>query len=144
VGDGALTADKILIATGGRTAVPAVPGIENVDWIDHISALELEQVPESLLVVGGGPVGLEFAQIFARFGSRVTIVNHGPQIAGRSDADAAAELQAALEDDGIEIIGDAGLDAVQRNGDGLEATVGSRTVEVSHLLLASGRPPNVE
>ena len=68
-----------------------------------MSALELEQIPESLLVVGAGPVGLEFAQIFARFGSRVTIVNHGPQIAARADAEAAAELQAALEDEGIEV-----------------------------------------
>ena len=59
-----LSADRILIATGGRTAVPAVPGIEQVDWLDHISALELERVPESLLVIGAGPVGLEFAQIF--------------------------------------------------------------------------------
>src|SRR2546421_6230694 len=82
-----LTAGKILIATGGRTAVPPIPGLEDVDWIDHISALELEHVPESLLVVGGGPVGLEFAQIFARFESRVTIVNHGPRIAARADAD---------------------------------------------------------
>src|SRR5438067_6117303 len=79
VGDRELTADRILIATGSRTAVPRVPGIDDVDWLDHVSALELEQIPESLLVVGAGPVGLEFAQIFSRFGSRVTIVNHGPQ-----------------------------------------------------------------
>ena len=103
VGERELTAERILIAAGSRTAVPRVPGIEDVDWIDHISALELEQIPESLLVVGAGPVGLEFAQIFARFGSRVTIVNHGPQIAARSDAEAADELQAALEDEGIEV-----------------------------------------
>ena len=69
--------------------MPNVPGIEDVPWLDHVSALELEQIPESLLVVGAGPVGLEFAQIFARFGSRVTIVNHGPQIAARADTEAA-------------------------------------------------------
>src|SRR5205807_7607781 len=114
VGDGALTADKILIATGGRTAVPAVPGIENVDWIDHISARELEGGPESLLVVGGGPVGLEFAQIFARFGSRVTVVNHGPQIAARADADAAGELHMALEEEGIEIVLNTGVQSFSR------------------------------
>ncbi len=78
VGDRELTAERILIASGSRTAVPRVPGIDAIEWIDHISALELEQIPESLLIVGAGPVGLEFAQIFARFGSRVTIVNHGP------------------------------------------------------------------
>jgi pyruvate/2-oxoglutarate dehydrogenase complex dihydrolipoamide dehydrogenase (E3) component len=64
VGDTTLSAENVLIATGGRTAVPPVPGIEDVEWIDHVSALELTDVPESLLVVGGGPVGLEFAQIF--------------------------------------------------------------------------------
>jgi mercuric reductase len=144
VGDRELTGEKILIATGSRTAVPPIPGIEEVDWIDHISALELEKLPESLLVVGGGPVGVEFAQIFARFGSRVTIVNHGPQIAARSDTEAANELQAALEDEGIEIVLNAGVDSFSRNGKSIEATVGSRTITVTDVLLASGRAPNVE
>ena len=144
VGESTLTAEKILIATGGRTAVPPIPGIEDVDWIDHISALELEHVPESLLVVGGGPVGLEFAQIFARFESRVTIVNHGPRIAARADADAAEELRLALEDEGIEIVLDTGVDSFARNGDYVDARVQGRTVTVSHVLLASGRTPNVD
>jgi mercuric reductase len=144
VGDEVLTADKILIATGGRTAVPPIPGIEDVHWIDHITALELEQVPDSLLVVGGGPVGLEFAQIFARFGSRVTVVNHGSQIAARADADAAEQLRLALEDEGIEIVLDTGVDSFSRNGTLVEALVQGRTITVSHVLLASGRTPNVE
>jgi mercuric reductase len=144
VGDRELVGENILIATGSRTAVPPIPGIEEVDWIDHVSALELEEVPASLLVVGGGPVGLEFAQIFARFGSRVTIVNHGPQIAARSDTDAANELQAALEDEGIEIVLNAGVDSFSRNGKSIEATVGGRTITVTDVLLASGRAPNVE
>ena len=140
VGDTTLTAEKVLIATGGRTAVPPIPGIDDVEWIDHISALELTEVPESLLVVGAGPVGLEFAQIFARFGSRVTIVNHGPQIAARADADAANELQAALEDERIEIVLNGGVERVSRG----EAVVAGRTLKVSHVLLCSGRAPNVE
>lgn len=139
-----LDAEKILIATGGRTAVPPIPGIEEIDWIDHVSALELEEVPESLLVVGGGPVGLEFAQIFARFGSRVTIVNHGSQIAARADTEAANELQAALEDEGIEVVLGGGVDSLARNGAAIDATLGGRTIQVSHVLLASGRTPNVE
>src|SRR5438105_7545881 len=143
VGDRTLSAERILIATGGRTAVPPIPGIEDVDWIDHISALELDRVPPSLLVIGAGPVGLEFAQIFARFGSRVTIVNHGSQIAARSDTEAANELQAALEDEGIEVILNAGVDRIAHDGDGIEATQGERTVTVSHVLLASGRVPNL-
>ncbi len=145
VGERTLTAERILVAAGSRTAVPPVPGIEDVDWIDHVSALELEQVPESLLVVGAGPVGLEFAQIFARFGSRVSIVNHGPQIAARADAEAAAELQAALEDEGIEIVLNAGVESLARDGDTTVATLpGGREVRVSHVLLASGRAPNTE
>jgi mercuric reductase len=144
VGDARLTAKRVLIATGGRTAVPDVPGIDAIDWIDHISALELEEVPESLLVVGGGPVGLEFAQIFARFGSRVVLVNHGPQIAARADADAAAALLTALESESIEIVLNSGVQAFARKGDRIEATLHEKTVDVSHVLLASGRTPNVE
>jgi mercuric reductase len=144
VGDRELSGERVLVATGSRTAVPPIPGIEAIDWIDHVTALDLEEVPESLLIVGGGPVGLEFAQIFARFGSRVTIVNHSPQIAGRSDTEAAAELQAALEDEGIEVVLNAGVDSFSRDGARIEAAVGDTTVSVSHVLLASGRKPNVE
>ena len=139
-----LAAERVLIATGSRTAVPSIPGIETIDWIDHVSALELTEVPNSLLVVGAGPVGLEFAQMFARFGSRVMVVNHGPQIAARADADAAAALQGALEDEGIEIVLGAGVDSFARSGEHVDAVVGGRTLTVSHVLLASGRAPNVE
>jgi mercuric reductase len=146
VGARELSADRILIATGSRTAVPSIPGLEDVPWLDHVSALELERVPESLLVLGAGPVGLEFAQIFARFGSRVTIVSHGSQIAARADAEAAAELQAALEDEGIEVIlTDGGVERFRRNGETVEAAITGRgPLEVSDVLLASGRAPNVE
>jgi mercuric reductase len=144
VGERELRADRILVATGSRTAVPRVPGIEDVDWLDHVSALELEQIPESLLVVGAGPVGLEFAQIFARFGSRVTIVNHGPQIAARSDAEAANELQAALEDEGIDVILDVGVESFAREGDITVVTLPDHILGVTHVLLASGRVPNTE
>jgi pyruvate/2-oxoglutarate dehydrogenase complex dihydrolipoamide dehydrogenase (E3) component len=145
VGGRELSADRILIATGSRTAVPHVPGIEQVEWIDHVSALELEQIPESLLIVGAGPVGLEFAQIFGRFGSRVTIVNHDSQIAARADTEAANELQAALEDEGIEVVLDSGVESFARDGDVTLATLlGGREVRVSHVLLASGRVPNTE
>jgi pyruvate/2-oxoglutarate dehydrogenase complex dihydrolipoamide dehydrogenase (E3) component len=144
VGDQQLSGERILVATGSRTAVPSIPGIEEIEWIDHVSALELDEVPESLLVVGAGPVGLEFAQIFARFGSQVTIVNTGPQIAARADAEAAGELQAALEGEGIEVVLNSGVDSFARSRNGIAASVGGRTVDVSHVLLASGRLPNVE
>jgi mercuric reductase len=146
VGQRDLRADRILVATGSRTAVPPIPGIEDVGWLDHVSALELERVPESLLVIGGGPVGLELAQIFARFGSRVTLVSHGTQIAARADTEAANALQAALEGEGLEIVlSGGGVELFTRDGDTIEATItGGRVLKVSDVLLASGRVANLE
>jgi mercuric reductase len=144
VADRTLSSDRVFVATGSRTAVPPIPGLDDVDWIDHVTALELEEVPDALLVVGGGPVGLEFGQVFARFGSRVTIVNTGQQIAARADREAADELQAALEAEGIDIFLNGSIDSFTRNGDMIVAQVGGRSLEVSHVLLASGRKPNVE
>ena len=145
IGGEELRADRILIATGSRTAVPPIEGIDEIDWIDHVSALELTELPESLLVVGGGPVGLEFAQIFARFGSRVTIVQGADRISPRSDEEASTVLHAALEeDDGVEIVLSSTVSSVRPEGDGIVAAVGSREIRVAKLLLASGRAPNVE
>ena len=151
VGDEELAADRVLIATGSRTAVPPIEGIGEIDWIDHVSALELTELPESLLVVGGGPVGLEFAQVFARFGSRVTIVQGADRLSPRSDAEAAAVLQEVLEqEDGIEVVLSSFAKSVRRDGDGILATIiavegeGSRELRVEHVLLASGRVPNIE
>ena len=145
VGDDELSTDRILIATGSRTAVPPIEGIEDIDWIDHVSALELTELPESLLVVGGGPVGLELAQIFARYGSRVTIVQGADRISPRSDEQACAVLHAALEkDDGIEILVSSTVSSVRRDGDDVVAAVGSRELRAAKLLLASGRAPNLE
>ena len=144
VGGEELSSERILIATGSRTAVPPIEGIDDVGWIDHVSALELTELPESMLIVGGGPVGLEFAQIFARFGTRVTIVQGADRISPRSDEDAAALLHAALEDDGIEILVSSKLESVRRDGKEIVASVGSKERRVASLLLASGRAPNVE
>lgn len=141
-----VTAERILVATGGRTAVPPIAGIETVDWIDHVSALEVERVPAKLLVIGGGPVGLEFAQIFARLGSRVVVVSHGTQIAARADAEAARALHEAFEDEGIDIeLTDGGVERFERDGpDVLAYVTGDVLVRVSDVMLASGRVPNIE
>jgi mercuric reductase len=136
-----LEADRILIATGSRTAVPRIPGLDELDWIDHVSALELETLPTSLLVLGGGPVGLEFAQIFARFGSRVALVQSAARISPRSDEDASAELSAALRDDGIELLTGT---TVERFVGGQAMLANGREVEAERVLLASGRVPNVD
>jgi pyruvate/2-oxoglutarate dehydrogenase complex dihydrolipoamide dehydrogenase (E3) component len=144
VGDRRLDAERILVATGSRTAVPPIEGLEDVDWLDHVSALELTELPESLLVVGGGAVGLELAQAFARFGSRVTIVEGVDRIAFRDDEEAAAQLAAALADEGIEVVTGAFVDRVRRDPGALVATVGGREIRVARILLAAGRAPNVE
>src|SRR6266545_976280 len=150
VGDLVLEAERILIATGSRTAVPPVEGIDEVGWIDHISALELTEVPESLLIVGAGAVGLEFGQIFRRFGSRVTIVDALERISPNSDAEASETLTAALEREGIEIVTNVFVKSARRDGEAIIATLAprdgspERELRVAQILLASGRVPNVD
>ena len=104
VGDRLLRGERILVATGSRTALPPVRGLADVPWVDHIGALGLTALPGSLLVLGGGAVGLELGQVFARLGSRVTLVEGSERIAVRSDADTAAEVTSALLDDGIDVV----------------------------------------
>jgi mercuric reductase len=152
VGGDELVAERVLIATGSRTAVPPIEGLDGIDWIDHVSALELTELPESLLILGAGPVGLEFAQIFARFGTQVTVVQGADRICPRSDRQAAEELHGVLEEDGIEILLSSTLKSVHRDGNHIVAIVAPRQGEaedprevlVTHVLLASGRAPNVE
>jgi mercuric reductase len=139
-----LSAERVLVATGSRTAVPPIEGLEETGWIDHVSALELTELPESILVVGGGPVGLEIAQIFSRFGSKITIVQGADRISPRSDEDATEQLTAALEAEGIKIRTGTTVERVRRDGGRIVATVGDDELEVEQILLASGRAPNVE
>ena len=150
VGDRELEAERILVATGSRTAVPPVEGLDEAGWIDHISALELTETPESLLVVGGGPVGLEFGQIFSRLGSKVTIVDAVDRICPASDAEASAVLHAALEDEGIDITTSVFVQSARRDGDAITVRIAPRDgsdpyeLRVERILLASGRVPNLE
>ena len=140
----------MLIASGSRTAVPPIEGIEEAGWIDHISALDLTEVPASLLVVGAGAVGLEFGQIFARFGSKVTIVDALDRIAPIADPEASAMLAASLRGEGLELATSVFVKSVRRDGDEVAATIAPRDgsdeyeVRVERVLLASGRVPNVE
>src|SRR6267378_1726399 len=99
-----LSAAKIFINTGGRPVTPPLEGIATVPALDSTSIMELDELPEHLLVLGGGYIGLEFGQMFRRFGSRVTIVHSGDEILNREDADVAAELRKALEAEGIEFV----------------------------------------
>jgi mercuric reductase len=150
VGEAELEADRILIAAGSRTAVPPIEGIDEVGWIDHISALELQELPLSLLVVGAGAVGLEFGQIFSRLGSKVTIVDAANRICPASDAQASATLAASLEEEGIGIAMSVFVKSVRRVGDEIVASIAPRDgsdgyeLRATQILLASGRVANLE
>lgn len=140
-----LEAEWIFINTGLRSRVPEIEGIADVPLLDNASVMELDVVPEHLLVLGGGYVGLEFAQMFRRFGSRVTVIHKGGQLLEREDEDVAAEVKKILEEDGIEIL----LNANTMRASGavelrMELPEGTRTVTGSHLLVATGRVPNTE
>jgi mercuric reductase len=150
VRDAELSAERILIATGSRTAVPPIEGIEDVDWIDHVTALDLEELPESMLVVGAGAVGLELGQAFSRFGSRVTLVDALDEIAPHTDQHAAMELREALVAEGIPIILGSFVQKIAARNGAYVATIVPREggmeqeIQFDRLLLASGRRPNVE
>jgi pyruvate/2-oxoglutarate dehydrogenase complex dihydrolipoamide dehydrogenase (E3) component len=140
-------ADLVFINAGARPGRPVVDGIEAVPVLDSTSIMELDEVPEHLLVLGGGYVGLEFGQMFRRFGSRVTIVQRGPQLLGREDADVADAVAEILREDGVEVLLRSQPTRVERATDGrIRLTVGTpdgeRALEGSHLLEATGRVPN--
>ena len=142
-----LVADKVIINSGLRPAVPPIPGLETVPYLDSTSIMELGSVPEHLMVIGGGYIGLEFGQMFRRFGSRVTIVERGPQLLSREDPDVADEVANILREDGIEILFETQALHIGRHETielSLRTTEGDRTVEGSHLLVAAGRVPNSE
>jgi pyruvate/2-oxoglutarate dehydrogenase complex dihydrolipoamide dehydrogenase (E3) component len=140
-----LEAQWIFINTGLRSALPAVSGIADVSVLDNESVMELGEVPEHLLVLGGGYIGLEFAQMFRRFGSRVTVIHKGKQLLDREDADVAEEVKRILTEDGIDVL----LNAKTTRASGaveLQVSVEgeTRSVKGSHLLVATGRVPNTE
>src|SRR5579864_7910162 len=141
-----LTADRIFINAGLRPAVPSLNGLSDVPFLDSTSIMELDSVPEHLLVIGGGYVGLEFGQMFRRFGSRATIVHSGAQLLRGEDSDVAAEVAAILKQDAIEILLNAKAERVTKPGAGIQLAVRSgaesRILAGSHLLLATGRVPN--
>jgi pyruvate/2-oxoglutarate dehydrogenase complex dihydrolipoamide dehydrogenase (E3) component len=141
-----LVGDRIFINAGTRAARPALAGLDQVSFLDNKSIMELDAVPEHLLVLGGGYIGLEFGQMFRRFGSRVTIVHSRAQLLAREDADVAEEVAKILSEDGIEILLNAKAERVGEVGGGIRLEVGTggqhRTLEGSHLLVATGRAPN--
>lgn len=144
-----LSADTIMINTGTRARMPRLPGLDEVPALDSTSIMELDEVPEHLLVIGGGYIGLEFGQMFGRFGSRVTLVQRGGQLLTREDPDVAEAVAEILREDGIEVWLESQPVRVASVGSGrialtVSTPAGERTLSGSHLLVAAGRVPNTE
>jgi pyruvate/2-oxoglutarate dehydrogenase complex dihydrolipoamide dehydrogenase (E3) component len=144
-----LTSDNVFINVGARPMDPPIEGPDNVSTLNSTSIMELGEVPKHLLVLGGGYVGLEFAQMFRRFGSEVTIVQRGEQLLAREDADVAEAVAEILREDGIEVLLETeALRAEQTDEGGVGLAVRTpdeeRTLSGSHMLVAIGRPPNTD
>ncbi|HEV2398178.1 MAG TPA: FAD-containing oxidoreductase [Candidatus Sulfotelmatobacter sp.] len=146
VSDEVLQADKVFINVGGRASVPEMPGIHDVPFLTNSSMMDIEFLPEHFIIVGGSYVGLEFAQMYRRFGSEVTIVEMGPRLIGREDEDVSQAVRAVLEAEGIHIRLNAKcISLAKRDGSvvvGLTCEEGQPEVVGTHVLLAVGRTPN--
>jgi len=148
-GEEVITANWIFINTGAKTAIPDIEGLNETDFLTSTSILDLETVPEHLLVIGGNYIGLEFGQMFSRFGSKVTILEKSASILSREDKDVSAALTEILEDEKIEVITNAQVDKISSTKkDEITATVKSgkikKNIKASHILVAVGRVPQTE
>ena len=141
-----IAADRIFLNVGGRAVVPDIPGLADVDYLTNVGILELDTVPEHLVIVGGSYIALEFAQMYRRFGARVTVVEKGPRLTSREDEDVSAAIKDILEAEGITVVLDA-TDmriAKHENGIALQPRADADPVVGSHLLVATGRRPNTD
>ena len=148
VGDRLLEAKQIFINVGGRALVPDMPGVAEVPYLTNSTIMHVDFLPEHLVIVGGSYVGLEFAQMYRRFGSRVTVIEMGARLIGREDEDVSAAVQAILEGEGIAFRLNAKCVAFERHGDGIVVNVSCdeepREIAGTHVLLAVGRVPNTD
>jgi len=148
VGETLLESEKIFINTGGRARDPHIPGLARVPYLTNETIIDLTAVPEHLIILGGGYIGLEFAQMFARFGSSVTVIHNSDQILSREDPEVAAELQKALEEEDITFLLNARATRVEQDGGAIVVSVDRPSTPAvasgSHLLVAVGRRPNTD
>ncbi|MGF6889334.1 pyruvate/2-oxoglutarate dehydrogenase complex dihydrolipoamide dehydrogenase (E3) component [Nocardia sp. GAS34] len=146
VGDQRITAERIFLNVGGRASSPDIPGLADVDYLTNVGILELDVVPTHLVIIGGSYIGLEFAQMYRRFGAEVTVIERGARLAPREDDDVCAAIKGILEREGITIHLGANDIRVSRDGDGVAVTTRADgpVVTGSHLLLAVGRVPNTD
>jgi len=143
VGDDEIKGEKIYINTGTRPAAPPIRGLDSVPWMDSARLLDLEELPDHLIIIGGGYVGVEFSQIYRRFGSRVTIIQRGEQLMPREDSDVAQSIQEFLEEEGVNVLCNSEAEEVSGNKGRVELKLKSgKLIKGTHLLVAAGRRPN--
>jgi len=148
VGEEVIEGERLFINTGARPAIPPIPGLDETGYLTNATLMELRELPEHLLVIGGGYVGLEFGQMFRRFGARVTVIHRNEALLAREDPDVAAELQKALEAEGIRFLLNVEPVRVEQNAASISIRVrgpqSEESVSGSHLLVAAGRRPNTD
>lgn len=149
VGDQVLDADRIFLNVGGRATVPDIPGLADVDYLTNVGILDLDVLPEHLVIIGASYIGLEFAQMYRRFGARVSVVERGSRVTAREDEDVSAAIQQILEAEGIDVhLGATGMRIVkstnESGGFDLYPRDGAEPISGSHLLVATGRQPNTD
>ncbi|MBO1905662.1 FAD-containing oxidoreductase [Microvirga sp. 3-52] len=148
VGDEVLTAPRIFLNVGGRASIPDMPGVDTVSYLTNTSILQLDSLPRHLVVVGGSYIGLEFAQMYRRFGTQVTVVEKGPRLIAREDEDVSEAIREILTTEGITVRTNATCIGFKPHADGVavdvDCTAGEPVVVGSHVLLAVGRRPNTD
>src|SRR4051812_16584525 len=141
-----LEADRFFLNVGGRAVAPDMPGLADIDYLTNVGMLELDTVPEHLVVIGGSYIALEFAQMYRRFGARVTVIEKGPRLTSREDEDVSATVKDILEAEGIDIVVNASAIRFTKQDSGFQVVPadGSEPITGTHLLLAVGRQPNTD
>ncbi len=147
-GEEEITADKIFIDTGSHPSIPDIEGLNETGYYTSTSLLKLQQVPEHLLIIGGGYIGLEFGQMYRRFGSRVTILEHNNRLLPREDEDIAGEVLKFLQEEEIDVLTNAEVIKVKKENGSIVVKIKmnkeERTVQCSHILVSAGRTPNTK
>lgn len=139
-----LTAPKIFLNVGARPTIPDMPGLADIDYLTSTGIIHLESLPKHLAIIGGSYIGLEFAQMYRRFGSEVTVIERGPKLASREDEDISDAIADILRSEGIKIHTDVKDIRFAKSADGAAVTIDSETIEASHVLIATGRTPNTD
>ncbi|HET6734824.1 FAD-containing oxidoreductase [Mycobacterium sp.] len=141
-----LEADRIFLNVGGRAVAPDMPGLSDIDYLTNVSIMELDTLPEHLVIIGGSYIALEFAQMYRRFGARVTVIEKGPRLTSREDEDVSAAIKEILEAEGINVVVGANAIRFTKRNNGFEVvpSEGAEPIEGTHLLVAVGRAPNTD